>query len=603
MIQPTAPDPSGGGVRAEPPGHLMRVMCCAGVSLLLYLLLPHVAAMISSAQPSHACEVFPWVAKVTDDTLASAHANPTQGNLWFFLCCAALVAIYACMLRLAKGCRSLFAQSLLFGAGAVCILSLLFAPVMLSTDTFAYAFYGRVLSMHGSNPYAQNSDLTSDPFFALFNRQSLVSLYGPLWTLISACFTRFAGDRVGVTVLLFRACSALSSLGAAALIWKSLRIHAPERAAQGLVMFLWNPLVIIESGLSGHNDATMVALAMLGVWLHVKGWKTGAVVALTLSALVKFITGMLVPLYMLMVLRGMQSWRARFLFILSSGVCASVVTAAVVLPARVKSDVPAESQAMSPSFYTNNFHELVFRGLRRLLGEDAESAAVPTDFGSWWVVADQDNVLRTTPSNQGDPVAPITKGEKLIVITPTLIPWLRVYDPASHKRGYIYKYSATHIVDPGPHSPDPELEILERHSVDWPTVVTANKLIRIVTWGLFAAFGLLAAWKTTDFDEFLIWSGAALLASYFLVMTQMWPWYILWALAFGALKPGRLPARLALLLSGFVLTYYITIAYDKGTEAWVYTYRSLPAIVLPFLIFLATLVWHSKAKSQPETVA
>jgi hypothetical protein len=361
-------------------------------------------------------------------------------------------------------------------------------------------------------------------------------------------------------------------------------------------MFLWNPLVILESGLSGHNDATMVALAVLGVWLHFKGWKTGTVVALTLSALVKFTTGMLVPLYILMVLRGMRGWRERILFLARCGVCAGAVVAITVVFARVKTDVPAGNQATSPEFYANNFHELIFRGIRRLLGEDAESVMVPTKYGSWWAVADGDTVLYSAPWKQGEIVTPVKKGQKLLVITETLSTWMRVYDPASHKRGYVFKYITTHVVDPGKLSPDPELEQLELNTIDWSTVVTANRWIRIATWGLFAAFGLLAAWKTTDFDRFLIWSGAALLASYFLVMTQMWPWYILWALGFGALKPERLPARLAVLLSGFVMTLYITLGYAAGDNTWIYTFRSLPAIVLPFVIFLFTLIpWNKRA--------
>ena len=81
-----------------------------------------------------------------------------------------------------------------------------------------------------------------------------------------------------------------------------LRRHAPTRATQGLVFFLWNPLVVVECGMSGHNDSVMLVFVLLGVWLHLRGWKTTAVVAMTLSSMVKFITGMLIPLYVLLVL-------------------------------------------------------------------------------------------------------------------------------------------------------------------------------------------------------------------------------------------------------------------------------------------------------------
>ena len=597
------------GVKSSP-RPLAGVAICACASLVLYQLVPHIAAMLSSARPSYASEVFPWVAKVTDDSLSVLHASPAaaRGHLWFFLCFAALFALYAWLLRLARNCGSVRIQTLIFFSGAIYIVSLLFAPVMLSTDVFAYAFYGRVLQ-HGANPYAPDASVTSDPFFALFNRQSLVSLYGPLWTLLSSWFTQITGDRVGGTVLLFRGFSALMAIATGALIWRCLRIHAPGRAAQGLVMFLWNPLLVLEAGLSGHNDTTMVALAALAVWLHFKGWKTGAAVAFTLSALIKFITGMLVPLYILMVLRGMNTWRERILFLLRCGAAIAVTAAAILIPAHVtftlkkeKSDVPATSAATSPAFYANNFHELIFHWLRARLGENSEPLMAPTDgsFEPWFAVANKDTFLRAKPPEirgyilTAPPswpwIARIPKGRKLITITPTLIPWLRVYDSGSGKLGYVYKFDTDKLPSPGQLDPDPMLAQLNQPVVKWPSVVTANKWIRIATWALFAAFGLLAAWKSCDIDQFLVWSAAALLASYYLIMTQMWPWYILWALAFGALRPERLPARLAVLLSACVLSYYITLDYDESMQPWVYTFRSLPAIVLPGLIFLATLI-------------
>ena len=51
-------------------------------------------------------------------------------------------------------------------------------------------------------------------------------------------------------------------LACAALILASLRRHAPERAAKGLVFFPWNPLLILETGLGVHNDAVMLVLVL-----------------------------------------------------------------------------------------------------------------------------------------------------------------------------------------------------------------------------------------------------------------------------------------------------------------------------------------------------
>jgi hypothetical protein len=232
-------------------------------------------------------------------------------------------------------------------------------------------------------------------------------------------------------------------------------------------------------------------------------------------------------------------------------------------------------------------------------------APADNTFEPWWAMANTDTELYTRPQpevqvkgryseirpDRNSEIAAIPKGRKLIVITPTLVPWLRVYDSGSGKLGYVYKYDTDKLgSDPGRIDPDPKLAQYALPMAQWPTVITANRWIRIVTWGLFAMVGLLAAWKTTDIDRFLIWSAVVLLASFYLIMTQIWPWYIIWALAFGALMPGRLPARLALLMTACVLTYYITLDFDGSDRAWIYAYRSLPAIVLPLVLFLFTLV-------------
>ena len=77
-----------------------------------------------------------------------------------------------------------------------------------------------------------------------------------------------------------------------------------------------------------------------------------------------------------------------------------------------------------------------------------------------------------------------------------------------------------------------------------------------------------------------------MLVTYFLIMTQFWPWYMIWALALGALKPADLPVRFAILLSASVLSLYLTLGYAHQESRWLFPCRSILAIVLPSLLFL-----------------
>jgi hypothetical protein len=194
--------------------------------------------------------------------------------------------------------------------------------------------------------------------------------------------------------------------------------------------------------------------------------------------------------------------------------------------------------------------------------------------------------LRALPADEAEVREFLDPGAKLLVVAPQQDDWARAYDPASKQFGYADSRDFTDIPKPALAEPDATAAKFETMTADWPTVRTANNIVRVVTWILFAAFGLLCAWQTNSFEEFLVWSAAALLAACFLILTEIWPWYVNWAVALAALATHRAPARLALLLSAGVMTLDVTLGFVGGEPAWVAAYRSLPAFVLPLFVWV-----------------
>ena len=601
MSSPTPPS-----CNAEPPGATARpglrltLWICAAMLIGLHVLLPFTAVPLSQSEPSFAGEVFPWLPIPTRDSLQAqqtAH-SALRASVPFTLVCAALFAVYAVMFRSLRGAQPLAVQRIVFAAGAVAMLTYVFSPVMFSTDIFAYAMYGRAASVYGGNPYSATIPFPdTDPFFVQYGLEYLASWYGPVWTFISEAVTWFTGERLGVTVLVFRLIAIGCALITSGLIWSCLRKFSPENAARGLVLFMWSPLLVMETGLSGHNDPVMLAFVALGVWLHLRGHKACAVVALTLSALVKFLTGMLVPLYMLLVLRESKTWRERISFVLRSAIPAGAVALALFHFAKADTDVPVAHSATAPDFYMNNFHELIFKGLRVAAGEEPESAEVGVFFYPYWVRVHERTALHSAKSASSPVLREIAKDERLLLITPTRTEWPRAYDPVSRQKGYFTGDQYDETKRPAPADIDPVARELQKPLLEHQTVLRANRILRIVTWLGFAAFGLFAAWRTRSFADFLVWSGASLIASYFFIITEIWPWYVNWALALGALAPGRLPARLAMMLSAGVLTLYLTLGWAGTRLAWAFPYRGVLAFLLPLLIFSALwfLRWRHPA--------
>ena len=595
----TAPEEEGTSRR------LVAAILCACVTLAIYLLLPGVLEQITSTEPSNAAALFPWVKPVTRQLLNTRQNESTdlRSAVQFCACIAGLFAAYLFMIRLAARDPSRRMQRFLFWAAATVLAVNLLAPVMLSTDIYAYTFYGRMVALRHMDAYAETipDALAADKYLALFGRGYIGSVYGPLWTLISSFLVRLGGDNPAMIVLIFRAVSSAAVLAGAGLISAILRRISPARAAQGMVFFLWNPLVIIESSMSGHNDTVMIFFLLLGIWCHASGRRTGAVVSLLLSALVKFVTAPLVPLYLLMVLRQPASWGARARFLARSLACCAAVTWALFFMVHAKPGMPASRFANSPEFYMNNFHELIFKGIRCVLGEDASSVNVPIEFQSWWFAAAQSGKLYTAPARNAGSLGEVEKGRNLLVLAPFVCDWATVYDPVLKRKGFVSDDLIEEIDnDSGGLDSDPYLAHLEECPLDWPTVNTANLWIRRVCNALFALFGLIAAWRAADFDRFLTWSAAVLLATYFLIMTQLWPWYVIWALALGALKPLNRPARLALFLSAGVLTLYVTIGFAPGDLEWLYRIRSIPAVILPLMLFLAVVFFGRPGRPRAD---
>jgi len=569
---------------------------CTIGSALLYRTLIRLAPVIASAEPTDACQVFPWVKPFTHHSILAIHQRTQEfPHLHTFIaCCAGLLALYGAMLCVSRGvCSGRFALAAAAGP-AICMAMLLCAPVMFSSDTYAYAYYGRLLAVYGADAHAASPAASlADPFLANGLYDFVPSVYGPLWTVLSAGVTWTGGENVGLALLLFRVLEAAAALACAALIWLILSRLRPALATAGTLLFLWNPVVILETALGGHNDTCMMALALLAVWLHLRGWKSGAVIALILSALVKVITLPLVPLYILMILRGCPDWRARISFAIRSALGAIAAIALAMFAARMSPTGLVAHTAGSAGFYKNNYHELIFKELRHLLGEPANTLDAPMDFRVWWVATNARTPLHADILKQSPTLALLQPGQPLLALSDKdSEQWLRVYDPSQRKIGFVDRRRLVRIPTPPNAQADPVVRQLAVSPQDWPTVVTANRWIRVTTWTLLAAFGLLAAWKTRDLETFLTWGTSFFLAALLLVFTRLWPWYIIWPLALGALTPRSAATRLALLLSAGLILFYPLQSYCNTRLEWLYDYRSLITIVLPVVAFAVLQLLH-----------
>lgn len=128
-----------------------------------------------------------------------------------------------------------------------------------SHDLWSYVMSGRILSAHHTNPYVHPpSAFPHDPFFGYVGTQwrHAKSVYGPLFTGLSATLTRLAGGSVLRARLAFQGLAALSVVGALVLIWRE------THNARALAFFGLHPAIVTAIVNGGHNDG-LVGLAVL----------------------------------------------------------------------------------------------------------------------------------------------------------------------------------------------------------------------------------------------------------------------------------------------------------------------------------------------------
>ncbi len=174
----------------------------------------------------------------------------------------------------------------LAAAGGLAIA--LLAPVLFSSDVYAYAAYGEMARV-GVNPYARVTE-SSDVIVRAAQMQWIsafpICVYGPAFVEFARALVTLLAP-LGLLAVLdgFRASASLAFLLCLPLAYRAFPGDSRARLRSAATIGL-NP-VAIWSAAEGHNDAIALAVVLLGfVLMRRRSTNTGAAIA-ALAALVK----------------------------------------------------------------------------------------------------------------------------------------------------------------------------------------------------------------------------------------------------------------------------------------------------------------------------
>jgi hypothetical protein len=189
-----------------------------------------------------------------------------------------------------------------------------------STDIYNYIVNGRIAAVHNSNPYFVTADeFPDDPVYpyASKNYTGLAADKLPFWMLTNTLLARLTGNDVTSNLLIYRIALMLFNMTNLFLIGIIAKRLNPHYLASALVIYGWNPVVIIHA--QSKSDTLMALLLLLAVLFLIKEWRLIAVGAMALSVLVKLFTLPLLVVYELRSLR-LRQWRALIVDILIIGI-------------------------------------------------------------------------------------------------------------------------------------------------------------------------------------------------------------------------------------------------------------------------------------------
>ena len=182
-------------------------------------------------------------------------------------------------------------------------LALAWTPPSLSDDAYRYVWDG-IVQAEGINPYrfkpedAALQSLHDEPVYELLNSPAYFSVYPPVSQYVFAAGSVFYGGGWGASHFAIKGILLLAEIAAMLLLARLVSIRA-------LLLYAWNPLVLLETAGQGHTESLLLLLLVLVIVAHKAQRGRWAGVALAAATWVK-----LFPVFLFPFLWRRYGWRA-----------------------------------------------------------------------------------------------------------------------------------------------------------------------------------------------------------------------------------------------------------------------------------------------------
>jgi len=160
-----------------------------------------------------------------------------------------------------------------------------------SHDIFNYIFDARIVTKYGLSPWSFSAlDFPADDWIRFMRWTHRPTVYPPIWIGLSTIPSFLGLGKFIVTLGWFKIISAAAYLGSASLIYKLAKLLKHKKPLRTLVLFAFNPLVIIEGLVNAHMEMVMIYFGLLSLYLLLKKRKTISWASFLASVGIKYMT-------------------------------------------------------------------------------------------------------------------------------------------------------------------------------------------------------------------------------------------------------------------------------------------------------------------------
>jgi len=219
-------------------------------------------------------------------------ARPVATGIFFII----LLCMFAGYLLFLKQGKKFFpTNKKLLATIIVSAVILGFSFSAFTYDLFNYITTAKVAYTYHENPYiVMPIEIPNEPYLAFTRAANKVALYGPVWIAITAIPHYLGGGNIWRTIIAFK------FMNVAVYLLMTYFIYLVTKSTDNVIFFALNPLLLIETLVSGHNDIYMMLLALVGLVLWQKSdlkYKFLACLSLFASWWVKGATIVIGPLF------------------------------------------------------------------------------------------------------------------------------------------------------------------------------------------------------------------------------------------------------------------------------------------------------------------